>query len=120
MGRQSNFTPAEDRIIVRLRGEPAEVVNAALTKAGYSPQTPERIAKRRYYLSRVRHSDGLLDNARRPSLIAKLELRRTNLNSEIARLDQRRAILIAELDEVVSELRSEVAAATGGTLDDDA
>lgn len=109
MARQPNFTPPEDRIILRYPGAPAEVVNAALEAAGFPKQTAARITQRRYYLTTPTRSGNGGGGRRGKSKIARLEARRTAINNELSHIEDRRSFLITELHEVTSALSDEVA-----------
>lgn len=108
MPRQSTFTDAEDRIILRHANQPAPVVNAALAAAGFEPRGPQQLSQRRYYLRR-RRSVARVARSGSNAIIA-LETERHEILREIKTLDVQRVKLEKRLHEITEALVGQVAA----------
>lgn len=107
MPRQSTFTDAEDRIILRHANRPAPVVNAALASAGFDPRTPQQLSQRRYYLRR-RRSVARVAGSGSNAIIA-LEAERHEVLREISTIDAQRTKLEKRLHQITDALVNQVA-----------
>lgn len=103
MGRPSNFTDAEDRIILRYAGEPAAVTNAALTDAGFPERSGRAISQRRYQLRQSPASSGVR-LAVAQSEIGQLESERIQIEARLAELDDERRSLTERREVIGSAL----------------
>lgn len=115
MGRPSNFTDAEDRIILRYAGEPAAVTNAALTDAGFPERSGRAISQRRYQLRQSPASSGVR-LAVAQSEIGQLESERIQIETRLADLDKERRSLSERREVIGSALvaaAARIAAETG-------
>jgi hypothetical protein len=112
MARQSTYTEAEDRIILRHANQPASEVNAALVSAGFLERTAQQLSQRRYYLRRRRPVAKVARSG--SNAIIALEAERHDILREIGTIDKQRAKLESQLRSVTDALISQM-----GTLEAD-
>ncbi len=108
MPRQTSFTEAEDRIILRHANQPAPAVNAALTAAGFEERTAQQLSQRRYYLRRRRPVAQVAASG--SNVIIALETERHEVLREINALDKQRRKLESRLHEITEALVRQVTA----------
>lgn len=108
MPRQTLYTEAEDRIILRHANQPAPAVNAALTEAGFEERTPQQLSQRRYYLRRRRPVARVAQSG--SNVIIALESERHEVLREIAAIDRQRAKLERRLHQITDALVEQVGA----------
>ena len=108
MPRQTLYTEAEDRIILRHANQPAPAVNAALTEAGFEERTPQQLSQRRYYLRRRRPVARVAQSG--SNVIIALESERHEVLREIAAIDRQRAKLEKRLHQITDALVEQVGA----------
>lgn len=108
MPRQTLYTEAEDRIILRHANQPAPAVNAALTEAGFEERTPQQLSQRRYYLRRRRPVARVAQSG--SNVIIALESERHEVLREIAAIDKQRAKLEERLQQITDALVQQLGA----------
>jgi hypothetical protein len=108
MARQSTFTEAEDRIILRRANQPAVAVNAALVAAGFEERSAQQLSQRRYYLRRRRPVAEVASSG--SNAIIALEAERHEVLREIAAIDKQRAKLENRLREITDALVNQMTA----------
>lgn len=108
MARQSSFTEAEDRIILRRANQPAVAVNAALVAAGFEERTAQQLSQRRYYLRRRRPVAKVASSG--SNAIIALEAERHEVLREIAAIDKQRTMLENRLRELTDALVNQMTA----------
>ncbi|HEX5947877.1 MAG TPA: hypothetical protein VFY82_16440 [Acidimicrobiales bacterium] len=106
MPRQTLYTEAEDRIILRHANQPAPAVNAALTEAGFEERTPQQLSQRRYYLRRRRPVARVAQSG--SNVIIALESERHEVLREISAIDKQRAKLEERLRQITEALVEQV------------
>lgn len=102
MARQSIFSDAEDRIILRHANQPASEVNAALASAGFPERTAQQLSQRRYYLRRRRPVAKVAHSG--SNVIIALEAERHDILREITAIDKKRTKLETQLRHVTDAL----------------
>lgn len=108
MPRPPSYTEAEDRIILKYAGEPIEVVNAALERAGFDSRTATQVNSRRYYLRSKDTSqvgpDATLDQLN--TRLEEVQSQRTDLAKECAALHKEDALLKGEEADLLSQIKA--------------
>lgn len=101
MPRTSDYTEAEDDIILSTSGEHADVTNERLVAAGFSPRTPRQLTNRRQHLKRQGSTQAIIRHAGAEQLVKRLKALETQRDKATKLLYETER----ELAEVASALR---------------